>query len=142
MKPVIVESEHVGASPTVEDQASSGMMVGGLNGSLRGGALPSLAGGFFLARSTKNFIRISYGFFSRSVSKLSSALFSLSLESTLMETSPLEEAIAKKSIDANTFHHTMENNIRIKHERYNMKSSHRSTAIIKSRFSSSKNNSQ
>ena len=54
----------------------------------------------------------------------------------------LEDAIAKKSIDANTFHHTMENNIRIKHERYNMKSSRRSTAIIKSRFSSSKNNSQ
>ena len=64
MKPVIVESEHVGAPPTVEDQATSGMMVGGLNGSLRGGALPSLAGGFFLARSTKNFIRISYGFLS------------------------------------------------------------------------------
>ena len=96
MKPVIVESEHVGASPTVEDQASSGMMVGGLNGSLRGGALPSLAGGFFLARSTKNFIRISYGFFSRSSSKHSSALFSVSVESTLMEASPLEEAIVKK----------------------------------------------
>ena len=59
-----------------------------------------------------------------------------------MEASPLEEAIAKKSIDANTFHHTMENKIRIKHERYNMKSSRRLTAIIKSRFSSSKKNSQ
>ena len=85
---------------------------------------------------------ISCGFFSRSSSKQSSSLFSMFVESTLMEASLLEEAIAKKSIDANTFHHTMENNIRIKHERYNMKSSHRSTAIIKSRFSSSKNNSQ
>ena len=129
MKPVIVELEHMGAYPTVEDQASSGMMVGGLNGSLRGGALPSLAGGFFFARSTKNFIRISCGFFSRSSPKRSSELFSVSVESTLMEASPFEEAIAKKSIDANTFHHTMENNIRIKHQRYNMKGSRRTTLI-------------
>ena len=67
VKPVIMESAHMGSSPTVEDQASSGMMVGGLNGtgsslSLHGGAFLSLASGFFLARSSKYFIRISCWF--------------------------------------------------------------------------------
>ena len=122
MKPVIVESEHVGASPTVEDQASSGMYVGGLNGiesshSLHGGAFFSLAGGFFLARSSKYFIRISCGCFSMSAAKRSSASFSLTAESTLMEDASSEESIAAKLIGANTFHHTMKNSIRIKHQR-------------------------
>ena len=122
MKPVIVESEHVVASPTVEDQASSVMYVSGLNvvessHSLRGGAFFSLAGGFFLARSSKYIIRISYGFFSMSAAKRSSACFSLTAESTLMEAALSEEAIAAKSIGANTFHHTMKHIIRIKHQR-------------------------
>ena len=119
---MIVESEHVGASPIVEDQASSGMKVGGLNGtgsslslrggaslslcdgasiSLRDGALLSLVGGFFFFRCSKYLIRVSCGFFSSTS------------EWTLKEDASSEEAITAKSIGANAFHHTMKNNIRI-----------------------------
>ena len=52
-----------------------------------------------------------------STAKRSSASFSLTAESTLMEDASSEEAIATKSIGANTFHHTMKNSIRIKHQR-------------------------
>ena len=120
MNPVIVVSEHVGASPTVDDQASSGMKVGGASLSFRGGAslssrdgvllslrdvaLLSLVGGFFFFRCSKYLIRVSW---------VSCGFFSPTSEWTLKEDASSEEAITAKSIGANTFHHTMKNNIRI-----------------------------
>lgn len=78
----------------------------------------SIVGGFFLARSTKYFSRIACGFSSRNAAKESSVpRCSLNGESTVIEVAALEEAVTAKQIGANTFHHTMKINIRIKYQR-------------------------
>ena len=96
MKPVSVESEEVGISLSVEEQASSGMAVGGISGK---GSTLSLGGASFLDKSTKNLIRMSCGFSLRSAAKRSSlARDSLTVELNLEEAASSVEAITSRTM--------------------------------------------